>query len=131
MKNKIAIKVETPELSRIVQEFLFSKGFGWGLGNNTIMNEKASYLHLNYRNKNRITHCEGHMGRQVLSAATQFGEIISVVKKMAERSTSIEVELDQNNTMRVFKDGIQWGADKFPLSVIDKLVEARKKILEC
>lgn len=42
----------------------------------------------------------------------------------------VEVELNKEYTAQVSKDGIKVGCNSFPLSVIDKLVEALNKVEE-
>lgn len=84
--KKIAIKVgNNQELSRIVQEFLFSKGFWWLKGEKDYKNWPEQY------NSNGCIIFESgskslHHGRErsefkVYDAATQFGEIITLLSE--------------------------------------------------
>jgi len=88
MNKKIAIKVATPEISKIIQEFLFTKGFKWGNGKSFVGAVYPNYILTNCavigpnnlgecNNVNWITEHE-HV---IYDASTQFGAIIDLFNK--------------------------------------------------
>lgn len=102
--KKIAIKVgNNQELSRIVQEFLFSKGYEWLTGRN-IIGTSCPYIHLDYFKEKQLAHGPLDSNYVEYDAATQFGEIITllseppkpVIKIKSYVGTEYEADFTQN-----------------------------------
>jgi len=127
------IIIENKEISEIIQRYAHEYGYGaW------TENRKQKYIenfwsdieypiYFNYSagcglSWDRIA---ASVAGPVLNASTQLDKVIELLKK----PQAIEVKLDDNNIMTVTKNGVRFGEDNFPLSVIDDLVAARNKVL--
>jgi hypothetical protein len=130
MNKQIEIYVETPELSEVVQKYLFTKGYSWRCGS-WAQNTYAKYLQINADGDNAITYnssnyVHNNFNPVFFNAATEFGKLVDFLSQ----PEFIEVEINNNRKVKVFKDKIEEGAWVIPYNSSDLaiLLEASKKV---
>lgn len=122
LTKKIVIKIgESPELSRIVQEFLFSKGFRWRDNENAILYQgTSSYgpeysIALNFYGNNDLTRGEVNYfmslnrGYSSYDASTQFGEIIKLFEIPPVPKIKIKNTAGTEYEAKFTKDSVTFG----------------------
>ncbi len=113
MNQKIAIKVGTPALSEIVQQFLFTKGFRWPiLGENKVINVKEKYLNLGAGGGKDITHCSYHFKPEeypLYDAATDFGKIVDLFNEPPKPVIKVKNDAGNEYEAKFSKDGVTFG----------------------
>jgi len=137
MRTRIIIR--NKEISQIIQKFAFENYGLWWAQPGMEYIEDINHSIVKYPILFNCSQPEKKLGWDYgdsidnvgdirLDASTEFGEVITLLTK-PKRPEFIQVKLDDNNVMSVTKNGIRFGGDAFPLSIIDDLVAAKVKVL--
>jgi len=122
---RIAIKVgNSQDLSKIVQEFLFSKGYVWRYGKAEISSTTNKYLCLNYSFPKTISHSSNDLGLKTYDAATQFGEIIKLFETPPVPEIKVKNDSGNEYKARFEKDRVVFGCAEIANVVFTELVKA-------